>query len=368
MLQLLNHTAGWSGDVFDNTGDGDDALARYVELMADVEQVTPLGATVSYNNASLSVAGRIIEKVTGQTYEQAIKELLFEPLGLDHSWFFPNEIMTRRFAVGHNQHADGSITVARPWAMARSGNPAGGISSNAGDQITWARFHLGDGTGGGRHRGAAGEAAASRCRSRRSTCPGARSATPSGSAGCCATSTACASSATAATPIGQHSTFVMVPEREFAIIALTNCGPNGPQLQRRAGAVGARGTTSASSNATPSRSRSATSELAEYVGHVRDRRRHRDITRDDDSGGLVVKAEIKPEMLARWTKRARRCRSSRRSRSACSPATATATSSPTGPAKGMKGYFVRDAAGAIEGVHVGGRLATKVSGSTDGTR
>ena len=35
VLQLLNHTAGWSGDVFDNTGDGDDALARYVELMAD---------------------------------------------------------------------------------------------------------------------------------------------------------------------------------------------------------------------------------------------------------------------------------------------------------------------------------------------
>ncbi len=66
VLQLLNHTAGWSGDVFENTGDGDDALARYVEAMADVEQVTPLGAEVSYNNASLSIAGRIIEKVTGE--------------------------------------------------------------------------------------------------------------------------------------------------------------------------------------------------------------------------------------------------------------------------------------------------------------
>ena len=35
VLQLLNHTAGWSGDVFENTGDGDDALARYVEAMAE---------------------------------------------------------------------------------------------------------------------------------------------------------------------------------------------------------------------------------------------------------------------------------------------------------------------------------------------
>ena len=79
--QLFNHTAGWSGDLLDNTGDGDDALALYVAKMADLEQVTPLGSTVSYNNASLSLAGRIIEKVTGQTYEQAIKELVFEPLG-----------------------------------------------------------------------------------------------------------------------------------------------------------------------------------------------------------------------------------------------------------------------------------------------
>ena len=30
-----------------------------------------------------------------------------------------------------------------------------------------------------------------------------------------------------------------------------------------------------------------------------------------------------------------------------------------GPAKGMKGYFVRGKSGEIEGIHVGGRLATK---------
>ncbi|MDQ2741876.1 MAG: beta-lactamase family protein, partial [Chloroflexota bacterium] len=145
VLQLLNHTAGWEGDLMDNTGDGDDALARFIEKMAEIEQVTPLGAAVSYNNASLSLAGRIIEKVTGQTYEQAIKELIFQPLGLEHSYFFPNEIMTRRFVAGHTQHDDGSITVARPWALPRGGNPAGGISSTIGDQIAWARFHLGDG-------------------------------------------------------------------------------------------------------------------------------------------------------------------------------------------------------------------------------
>src|SRR5579884_900249 len=145
VLQLLNHTAGWEGDLMEDMGAGDDALTRYIERMATIEQVTPPGATVSYNNASLSVAGRIIEKVTGKPFEAAMKELIFEPLGLDHCYYFPNDIMTRRFAVGHNQAQDGTITIARPWAIPRGSNPAGGISSNAGDQIAWARFHLGDG-------------------------------------------------------------------------------------------------------------------------------------------------------------------------------------------------------------------------------
>jgi CubicO group peptidase (beta-lactamase class C family) len=47
-------------------------------------------------------AGRVIEKVVGVSYEKAIVSLVFEPLGLSHSFFAPGDVMTRRFAVGHN--------------------------------------------------------------------------------------------------------------------------------------------------------------------------------------------------------------------------------------------------------------------------
>src|SRR5688500_3100860 len=88
ILQLFNHTAGWSGDLMTNTGDGDDALAKYVDLMADIEQVTPLGTAVSYNNASLSLAGHVIATITGKTYERAMQELLLDPLGMENTFFF----------------------------------------------------------------------------------------------------------------------------------------------------------------------------------------------------------------------------------------------------------------------------------------
>src|SRR5690242_19561475 len=128
--------------MMDNTGDGDDAIEKYVAKMTKLEQVSPLGATVSYNSAALSVAGRIIEKITGTTYEQAIRDLLLEPLGMKQTLFFPNEIMTRRFVVGHKKEDDGQVSIARPWALPRGNTPAGGISATARDQIAWARFHL----------------------------------------------------------------------------------------------------------------------------------------------------------------------------------------------------------------------------------
>ena len=77
---LLIHTASWLGDFFAETGLGEDALARYVAKMAEVNQLTPVGEYWSYNNASFSLAGRVIEAVTGKSYEVSLKELLLDPL------------------------------------------------------------------------------------------------------------------------------------------------------------------------------------------------------------------------------------------------------------------------------------------------
>jgi CubicO group peptidase (beta-lactamase class C family) len=151
VLQLLNHTAGWNGDFFEDQGDGDDALKRYVSRMRKLQQVfQPGSGTASYNNASLALAGRLIEKVTGKVYEKAMRELVFDPVGLENCLFFANDIMTRRFAAGHlNREEEGvkSLVVQRPWRMIRAANPMGGISATLPDTLKWARFHLGDGTG-----------------------------------------------------------------------------------------------------------------------------------------------------------------------------------------------------------------------------
>lgn len=144
VLDTLSHLGGWKGDVVVDTGNGDDAISRYVERLADAPQVAPLRELWTYNNAGFVVAGRVIEAVTGQTYEAAVQELVLDPLGMRDSTFFPHEVMVRRFAVGH-LNKEGGLAIARPWNIPRSATPAGTLNSTARDQLRYARFHLGDG-------------------------------------------------------------------------------------------------------------------------------------------------------------------------------------------------------------------------------
>ncbi len=145
MRHLLTHMGGWLGDFFRETGSGDDALARYVEEMAGLEQVVPVGMVWAYNNAGFGLAARVIEKVTGRPYEAVAQEMVLDPLGMTNSFFFPAEVMSRRFVVGHSVHEGEGPVVERPWALARSAHAVGGLCSSARDQMRYARFHLGDG-------------------------------------------------------------------------------------------------------------------------------------------------------------------------------------------------------------------------------
>ena len=142
---LLTHMGGWVGDYFNDFGNGDDALDKMVKDIARMPQVQPMGTIWSYNNTGFNVASRIIEVVTKMPYEQAAQEMLFDPLELKMSFFFPSDLLiTHRFVVGH-QKVKGKVQVARPWAIGRAGNGVGGVVSTVRDLLKYARFHMGSG-------------------------------------------------------------------------------------------------------------------------------------------------------------------------------------------------------------------------------
>jgi len=219
VLQILNHTAGWDGDFFKNTGDGDDALTRYIEAMADLRQLSPPGEVVSYNNVSFGVAGRVIERVTAMTYEAALRTLVLEPLGLKDTLFVSREMLTRRFAVDHQRLQDGGTTVLT-LGFPRSGNAIGGLATTPRDQLAWARFHLEDGR-------------STVMREPTAYAPGWSQGDAVGIGWLLSDVAGLRVVGHGGATAGQRSLFKTVPERGFALVSCTNCSPVGSAFNER---------------------------------------------------------------------------------------------------------------------------------------
>jgi CubicO group peptidase (beta-lactamase class C family) len=113
--------------------------------MPEVTQVAPRGAVWSYNNAGFNVAGRVIEVVTGRSINRAISDLVFAPLGLEHAGTSTDDFIVNRFAAGHTTGPQNRTVVNRPYRQGAS-VAAGGIGLCITDLMTYARFHMGDGT------------------------------------------------------------------------------------------------------------------------------------------------------------------------------------------------------------------------------
>ena len=354
VLQLLNHTAGWSGDIPEASGDGDDARERFLEALAAAEQLSAPGTVASYNNAAVNLAGLVIERVTRKTYEAVVRELLLDPLGMEHSFFFPGEVMTRRFAVGHRKRG-GQTGVARPWALPRAGAPAGGITSTAADQVRYARFHLGDG------RAPSGERLLSEqalLRMREPTAPlhgnalgdwvgtswlmrdvgGVRVVAHGGSMN------------------GQQSAFELVPDHDFAITVLTNADEGGLlekeivewALEAYCGAV----------EPEPEPIEVDAVEIERLSGRYAAQHAIVDVTAQGQTLVLTVTYTEEGERLLREL--IGELPETKPFPTRLIPGDRFMVTD--GEAKGMKGNIMRDADGTVRALNVGGRLAYRADG------
>jgi CubicO group peptidase (beta-lactamase class C family) len=353
VLHLLNHTAGWDGDLFEETGEGDDALDRYVRRMATIEQVTPLGARVSYNNAALGLAGLVIERVTRQSYEQVIRELLLDPLGMRRSFFSAKDVMTYRFSNGHRRSQDGTIAVTRPWDTGRYSVPMGGLASNLADQLAWARFHLGDGTAPDWMR-VLTEELLRQMQAPTAADPGNALGDAVGIGWLLRDVEGMRVVAHGGDTSGQHSIFEMVPERRFAITSLTNCGPNGSEFNEEIIRWAFQAYLGVDVK-DPEPLRLDDETLSAYAGRYETIAAVFDVTVAGDS--LILEYTIRPEVLAQLGEEAR---DDPPDPLGILPGEGDRYVVTDGPAKGERGYFSRGDDGSIDGMHAGGRYATRV--------
>jgi len=219
----------WGGDVAFDTGSDEDALARYVaeKLPTFPQQALP-GQFFSYNNAAVALLGRLVEVLADRPYRAALDSLVLDPLGLRDTTCDPERVSRMPHTDGHFNGPDGAVLQA-PLLYPRSADPVGNLCSTIADQLRRARLHLGEGSADGIRLLTPATAEAMQAPQVPipgddslwmgmnwfvAELPGLRVVTHSGDAW------------------GHHSRVVLLPDRQFAFVLLTNAEPDGALLDQ----------------------------------------------------------------------------------------------------------------------------------------
>ena len=121
-------------------GDDDDVLSRFVAQVATGARGAPFW---SYSNVGWCVLGRVLQTLTGLSWEEAMRTELFEPLGMDQTTFVHDAPAAMPRVSGHEATADG-VVQSDPWSP-RSLGPAGAtLLSTVKDLLRFAVAHLDD--------------------------------------------------------------------------------------------------------------------------------------------------------------------------------------------------------------------------------
>lgn len=138
LRMLLSHTAGIAFPPR-KADDGAVSLKQYVDRLLAAPLAFEPGSDYEYGFGP-TVAGRLLEVVTGKPYEVFLKERLFEPLGMVDTMFHPDEARRARIAQTYklDEETKELVVSYNPFftssaAVKRMVEPAGGLFSTATD-------------------------------------------------------------------------------------------------------------------------------------------------------------------------------------------------------------------------------------------
>jgi CubicO group peptidase (beta-lactamase class C family) len=146
LRNLLTHTPGFE----------DNARAAFLENPSDLiplrdyllahmpARIYPPGKVVAYSNYGASVAGYIVQRVSGEPFADYIANHILEPLGMDHSTFV--QPLPARLAPDMAEgYLNASDKKTRPFEIIETA-PAGALSATGTDMARFMIAHLQDGS------------------------------------------------------------------------------------------------------------------------------------------------------------------------------------------------------------------------------
>lgn len=158
---LLNHTNGLRYTAADQPMRPTDccSLAEQVERFVSLPLMFDPGTRFMYSNAGPDTASRIVEVVSGRSFEDFLTARLLSPLGMRDTTFFPNEEQLSRLAAGclfdktagKLVRAPNEVFITSPYGDRKIRHaPGGGLFTTAVDLASFTQMLLNKGEFGGK--------------------------------------------------------------------------------------------------------------------------------------------------------------------------------------------------------------------------
>jgi len=142
MRQVMTHTAGFEEALRGLIFSDESGLLPLGETLKHwvPERIHPPGTTPAYSNYATALAGYVVERVSGEPFDDYVERHIFEPLGMRDSSFrqpLP-EALAARMSKGYRTASDGE---ARPYEFINLA-PAGSLAATAADMAKFMLAHL----------------------------------------------------------------------------------------------------------------------------------------------------------------------------------------------------------------------------------
>lgn len=147
---LLSHRSGlpaYGGDIL--WWGGDYSRDDIVHRVRFVKPVYSFRSRYAYQNIPFIVAGQIIQKVTGKTWDEFVTERILKPLGMKDTTTSIKAFKANTNKTTPHARYDGKV-IPIEWRNLDSGAAAAGLNSNVVDVAQWLRFQLNEGKWNGK--------------------------------------------------------------------------------------------------------------------------------------------------------------------------------------------------------------------------
>ena len=122
--------------------------SEVIEKMGHIKAPYEFRTRWGYTNAAFLVAGEIIPKASGKSWEAFLKERIFDPLGMTRTLALSKDLPSASNAAKAYTLVDGKLTLI-PYALIDNLAPAGSISSSVNDMSKWVMMQLDNGRANG---------------------------------------------------------------------------------------------------------------------------------------------------------------------------------------------------------------------------